>query len=375
MAENVCATPGCGKVAAMQCPTCIKLEIVEGSHFCTQDCFKQSWETHKALHKKAKEAAAMAAGPIVWPGYKFTGPLRPWPQSPKRVVPAHIPRPDYADEPDGFPISESKIKSQNVIKCLNKEEIEIMRTAGRLAREIQDICAQAVRVGVTTDEIDRVCHEACIERNCYPSPLNYHQFPKSVCTSVNEVICHGIPDGYKLKDGDIVNVDVSIYYKGFHSDMNETYAVGNVDEAGKKLIRAAYNSLMNAIAACKPDVRYRDMGDIITEHVHAQGFSVVRAFCGHGINDLFHAPPNVPHYAKNKQVGVMKPGHTFTIEPMVNEGTFHEEMWPDGWTATTRDGKRSAQFEHTLLITEDGVEILTARLPTSPKGPHWVIED
>ncbi|KAF3975645.1 hypothetical protein CMV_001124, partial [Castanea mollissima] len=190
----------------------------------------------------------------------------------------------------------------------------------------------------------------------YPSPLNYHSFPKSCCTSVNEVICHGIPDARKLEDGDIVNVDVSVYYKGVHGDLNETYFVGNVDEESRRLVQCTYESLEKAIAIVKPGVRFREIGEVINRHTTMSGFSVVKSYCGHGIGELFHCAPNIPHYGRNKAVGVMKAGQTFTIEPMINAGVWRDRMWPDGWTAVTADGKRSAQFEHTLLVTETGVE-------------------
>ncbi|KAJ9086625.1 Methionine aminopeptidase 1 [Entomophthora muscae] len=235
-----------------------------------------------------------------------------------------------------------------------------MRKVCKLAREVLDIAAKAIKVGVTTDEIDRIVHEACVERDSYPSPLNYHNFPKSCCTSINEVICHGIPDQRPLQDGDILNIDVTLYHGGFHGDLNETYVVGKVDEAGKKLIKASKDCLDLAINHVKPGALYRDLGAIIEKHAKTQKFSVVRSYCGHGINSLFHCAPNVPHYSANKSVGVMKEGHTFTIEPMISEGVWQDEHWPDNWTAVTRDGKRSAQFEHTLLVTSKGCEILTA---------------
>ncbi|KAJ3382147.1 Methionine aminopeptidase 1 [Lobulomyces angularis] len=185
-----------------------------------------------------------------------------------------------------------------------------MRKVGKFGREVLEIGKKAAKVGVTTDEIDRIIHEACLERKCYPSPLNYHNFPKSCCTSVNEVICHGIPDMRPLKDGDILNIDVSVYYDGFHSDLNDTILIGNVDEKGKKLVKVTKECLDKAIEACKPGFLYRDLGNIIQKHAKANNFSVVKSYCGHGVNRLFHGPPNVPHYAKNKAVGIMKPGHT-----------------------------------------------------------------
>ena len=231
-----------------------------------------------------------------------------------------------------------------------------------------------VRVGVTTEEIDRLVHLKCVELDCYPSPLNYHHFPKSCCTSVNEVICHGIPDARPLQEGDIVNIDISVYHKGFHGDLNETYCVGAVDDDSRRLIRVTYDAMMLAIAHVKPGVMCRDFGDIITRHCSKHHFAVVRTYCGHGIGRLFHEPaPNIPHYARNKAVGVLKPGMVFTIEPMVNAGTWRDVTWKDEWTSTTADGKRSAQFEHTVLVTDTGVEVLTARTKDSP--PLWWEEE
>lgn len=242
-----------------------------------------------------------------------------------------------------------------------------MKEVCRIGRKILDIAHKAVRPGITTDEIDRVVHEACIEHEVYPSPLNYYKFPKSVCTSVNEIICHGIPDMRKLEEGDIVNVDISVYKNGYHSDLNETYLVGKTDDESKFLVKSAYECLQLAIQACKPGVMYKEIGDIIGKFIEAKGLSVTRTYCGHGIGKLFHANPNVPHYRKNKAIGIMRPGHIFTIEPMINQGTWRDVTWFDDWTSTTEDGKRSAQFEHTILITDDGCEVLTARLEDSPK--------
>jgi len=275
------------------------------------------------------------------------------------LVPSHIKRPDYAES--GEPISERTSRSAANIVVHTADQITKIKRACVLGREVLDIAGSHVKAGVTTDELDKIVHQACIDRNSYPSPLNYRNFPKSCCTSVNEVICHGIPDNRPLEDGDIVNLDISLYFDGVHSDLNETFLVGNVDEQGRKLVRVSEECLMKAIEAVKPGCLYRDLGNVITKHVHANGFTVDRTYCGHGINELFHTAPNIPHYAKNKAVGVMKAGHIFTIEPMICEGIYGTEHWPDDWTAVTKDGKRSAQFEHTLLVTETGCEILTAR--------------
>lgn len=291
--------------------------------------------------------------------FDFTGTMRPkYPLSPKRVVPDHIPRPDYVET--GVPTSEVRKQGQPP-RILSPAEQEKMRTVCRLGREILDLAASHVKPGVTTDFIDEVVHNATIERGAYPSPLNYRGYPKSVCLSINEVICHGIPDQRKLQEGDIINIDVSLYYDGMHGDLNETYPVGRVDDDSIKVMRASRHSLDEAIKLCKPGALFRDIGKAIEPVARAMGCAVVRQYTGHGINDLFHASPNIPHYAKNRAVGAMRPGMCFTIEPMINLGSSWDLIhWPDGWTATTADGKRSAQFEETLLITETGVESLTA---------------
>ncbi|KAJ8594327.1 methionine aminopeptidase [Rhizopogon salebrosus TDB-379] len=348
----------------LECPTCNKLGI-RGSFFCGQECFKGNCD-HKIVHDLARPPATAANpaqdgtyNPFV--NYNYTGTLRPvYPLSPKREVPAHIPRPDYALDEQGVPMTEIKRAGQPP-RILNAEEIEKMRTACRLGREVLDLAAAMIRPGVTTDEIDAVVHQATIERNAYPSPLNYRNFPKSLCTSINETICHGIPDRRKLQEGDIINLDISLYLDGFHSDLNATYPVGEIDEDSKKLLQSTRQCLDEAIRICKPGALFRDIGKIIEPIARANGCAVVRTYTGHGINDLFHTAPNIPHYAKNKAVGAMKPGMCFTIEPMINLGTNWDlQHWHDNWTATTVDGKRSAQFEETLLITETGVEVLTA---------------
>lgn len=349
----------------LECPTCHKLGI-SGSFFCGQDCFKAGWKTHKLIHDLASRQPLLEDPNInkngtfnPFGGFNFTGTLRPaYPLSPKRHVPEHIPRPDYAE--DGNPISESRRAGQP-IRILNAEEIEKMRTVCRLAREVLDIAASHVRPGITTDEIDEIVHNETIKRNAYPSPLNYRGYPKSVCTSINEVICHGIPDQRRLQEGDIINIDVTLYYDGFHGDLNETYPVGRINEDTQKLLCTARQSLDEAIKLCKPGALFRDLGKTIEPIARANNCAVVRTYCGHGIHELFHCAPNVPHYAKNKAVGTMKPGMIFTIEPMINLGHNWDLVhWPDDWTATTVDGKPSAQFEDTLVITETGVEVLTA---------------
>ncbi|KAL5529462.1 hypothetical protein ACEPAG_5447 [Sanghuangporus baumii] len=365
----------------LECPTCSKLGI-QGSYFCNQQCFKNDCMFHdvkvdiesdldaipaqKKQHKIIHDIVNLSITRTVpedgnpFSDFKFSGSLRPvYPLSPRRTVPSHIPRPDYADDVHGESKSE-RLALATPPRILNPEEQEKMRTVCRLGREILDIAGAAVKPGITTDEIDEIVHQATIERDAYPSPLNYRRFPKSVCTSVNEVICHGIPDRRPLLNGDIVNIDVSLYYDGFHGDLNATYAVGDIDEESKKLLRTTRECLDEAIKICKPGALFRDIGKVIEPIAKRNGCSVVRQYTGHGINELFHCNPNIPHYAKNKAIGTMKPGMTFTIEPMINLGTWDGLHWPDDWTCTTADGKRSAQFEETLLITDTGVDVLTA---------------
>ncbi|KAF7294957.1 Methionine aminopeptidase [Mycena indigotica] len=356
---TLCQNPDCpngNPPSRLECPTCNKLGI-KGSFFCGQDCFKSGWVGHKIIHNVASGVNPDGSyNPF--PSFSFTGSMRPvYPLSPRRKVPEHIPVPDYVK--DGVPRSEARAAAQTV-QILNAEEIQKMRTVCRMSREILDIAAAAVRPGITTDEIDEIVHNATIERNAYPSPLNYRNFPKSVCTSVNEVICHGIPDQRKLQEGDIINLDISVFYDGYHGDVNATYPVGKIDDESAKLIATSRECLDKAIAMCKPGALIRDVGKVIEPIARTNGCSSVKTYTGHGIHTLFHTVPNVPHYAKNKAVGTMKAGMVFTIEPMINLGSNWSEVhWPDNWTATTVDGKRSAQFEETLLITETGVEVLT----------------
>ncbi|XP_014229744.1 methionine aminopeptidase 1 [Trichogramma pretiosum] len=372
VSSNKCDTPGCEKQASLQCPTCIKIGIT-GSFFCNQDCFKSSWKSHKLLHQLAKGDTGNSKEEYnPWPSFQYTGKLRPAPREQRRPAPANIMAPDYAHHPDGTPVSEQLARSSTVIKVLDDEEIEGMRLACKLGREVLDEAAKACGVGVTTEEIDTVVYEACVERECYPSPLNYYKFPASCCTSVNEVICHGIPDKRKLQDGDICNVDVTVYHRGFHGDLNETFFVGNVKPEIKKLVEVTYECLSKAIQLVRPGEKYREIGNVIQKHAQANGLSVVRSYCGHGIHRLFHTAPNIPHYAKNKAVGVMKAGHCFTIEPMISQGTWRDTMWPDNWTAVTADGQWSAQFEQTLLVTENGCDILTKR--RNKEGTPWFMD-
>ncbi|GAA5953925.1 hypothetical protein JCM3765_000695 [Sporobolomyces pararoseus] len=366
---------GCGNPADRKntCPTCQTLKI-PGAQFCSPTCFKDNWKTHKLLHVKNEP------GKYQYPEgtkdgfdgrFKYTGPLRsvmPNEAVPKREVPEHIPKPDYATEVNGVSFSEQVAnRNERSGKILNAQEIEGMRKVCRLAREVLDIAAAAIRPGITTLEIDQIVHEECIKRDSYPSPLGYHKFPRSVCTSVNEVICHGIPDARPLVEGDIINLDVTLYHGGFHGDINATYPVGSaVPQTNLDLIACARECLDEAIRLCKPGFQYQDVGKTIEFVASKRGFSTNKTYVGHGINQLFHCAPNVPHYAGNRASGTMRVGQTFTIEPMICVGQQKEVHWPDNWTAATCDGKGSAQFEETLLITPEGVEVLTA-------APGWVL--
>eukprot|EP00537_Pseudo-nitzschia_pungens_P014880 CAMPEP_0172408214 /NCGR_PEP_ID=MMETSP1061-20121228/75737_1 /TAXON_ID=37318 /ORGANISM="Pseudo-nitzschia pungens, Strain cf. pungens" /LENGTH=402 /DNA_ID=CAMNT_0013144335 /DNA_START=767 /DNA_END=1975 /DNA_ORIENTATION=- len=361
------------------------------NYFCTQECFKKNYAAHKKVHAIAQQviaasggqsgAAATRSGVACAPDapeavklglpdwakhFAFSGALRPALQSPKRVMPRNIRRPDYADHIAGVSESEQRDKrNHNNIRVYTPEELDGecgLRHACQMGREVLNEAGKALRVGVTTDEIDRVVHEACIERDCYPSPLNYYNFPKSVCTSVNEVICHGIPDYREVQDGDIVNIDVTTFNRGgYHGDLNETFLVGNCDEDAKRLVETSFDCLAAALDRVKPGTLYRDLGTVIHKTASKNKCSVVRTYCGHGIGSLFHTIPNIPHYHKNKAKGTMKAGHVFTIEPMINLGNPGDFTWGDNWTAVTTDGKRSSQFEHTILVTETGYELLTGR--------------
>jgi methionyl aminopeptidase len=277
--------------------------------------------------------------------------LQPGAISPMRTVPPEIPRPDYAETGDPVRRRESWVQTPDVISR--------MRVACRAAAEVLEVGAAAIAPGVTTDEIDAVVHQAYIDRGGYPSTLNYRHYPKSLCTSVNEVICHGIPDDRPLRDGDIVNLDVTIYLDGVHGDTNATYLVGHVDDASKRLVEVTRECLERGIAAVVPGRPFSDIGRAIEEHATAHRYQVVRAFVGHGIGEQFHTDLQIPHYYEPRFTAVMEPGMVFTIEPMISMGTGLHRIWDDDWTAVTADGSRTAQFEHTVLVTDDGVEILT----------------
>lgn len=277
--------------------------------------------------------------------------LVPGKLSPTRPVPASIPRPEYVGRPAPRPYDGPEVQSA--------ETIEKMRIASRIAAQAMEEAAKAIAPGVTTDELDRIAHEYMCDHRAYPSDLGYRGFPKSLCSSINEVICHGIPDSTELRDGDIVNLDVTAYIHGVHGDTNATYFVGEVAEESRLLVERTRESLNRAIKAVKPGRQINVIGRVIESYAKRFGYGVVRDFTGHGINTAFHSGLIIPHYDDPRATTVMKPGMTFTIEPMLTLGTHEYEIWDDGWTVVTKDRKRTAQFEHTLVVTDTGAEVLT----------------
>lgn len=240
----------------------------------------------------------------------------------------------------------------------DKESIVHMRAACELAARVLEYAGTLVKPSVTTDEIDKAVHKMIIDAGAYPSPLGYGGFPKSVCTSVNECMCHGIPDSRELQDGDIINIDVTVYLNGYHGDTSKTFLCGEVDEASKRLVKVTEECLLRGISTCKHGTSFKKIGRRISEHAERNGFGVVECFVGHGVGRVFHSEPIIYHQRNNKP-GQMVEGQTFTIEPILSMGSVDCDMWEDGWTAVTTDGSLAAQFEHTILITRTGAEILT----------------
>lgn len=257
------------------------------------------------------------------------------------------------------------------IRLHEKHEFEKMRAAGKLAAQVLDMITPHVIPGVTTDELDKLCHDYIIAHSAIPAPLNYKGFPKSICTSINHVVCHGIPGPKKLQNGDIINIDITVIVDGWHGDTSRMFTVGNkVPRRGQLLIDVTYDCLMKGIDIVRPGTTLGDIGHVIQEYAESQRFSVVRDFCGHGIGQVFHAPPSIVHYGTPKTGTILEPGMFFTIEPMINAGNFTVKILSDGWTAVTRDKSLSAQFEHTLAVTDDGFEIFTLS-PTGHTRPPY----
>ncbi len=235
-----------------------------------------------------------------------------------------------------------------------------MRVAGRLAADVLDMIGEHVKPGVTTGELDAICHRYITEtQGAIPAPLNYRGFPKSICTSVNHVVCHGIPGDRKLKAGDAVNIDVTVIKDGFHGDTSRMFFVGNPRVQAERLSQVAHDAMWRGIRELAPGKRLGDVGAAIQDYVESQRFSIVREYCGHGIGRVFHEDPQVLHYGRRGEGLELRPGMTMTVEPMVNAGRRHVRLLPDGWTVVTKDHKLSAQWEHTVLVTEDGFEVLT----------------
>jgi methionyl aminopeptidase len=277
-------------------------------------------------------------------------PIVPGQLSPWREVPASITRPEYVGK------KQPRRSDRNV---QTPETIEKMRVAGRLAAQATVLAGEHAKPGVTTDDIDRVVHEFLCDHGAYPSTLGYRGFPKSCCTSLNEIICHGIPDSTVIEDGDILNVDVTAYLDGVHGDTNQTFCVGDVSEEARLLVERTREATMRAILAVAPGRALNVIGRVIEAYAKRFGYGVVRDFGGHGIGESFHSGLFVPHYDQPNLDVVMEPGMTFTIEPMITLGTYQHDMWRDGWTVVTKDRKWTAQFEHTIVVTDTGYEILT----------------
>src|SRR5690349_1168595 len=277
--------------------------------------------------------------------------LAPGTVSARREVPAHIPRPEYVGKPAPTRSADPWVQPSEII--------EAMRVAGRIAAQALRAGGAAVAPGVTTDEVDRVVHEFLVDHDAYPSTLGYRGFPKSCCTSLNEVICHGIPDSTVVEDGDIVNIDVTAFIGGVHGDTNATFFAGNVSEDAKLLVERTHEATMRAIKAVKPGRELNVVGRVIEAYAKRFGYGVVRDFTGHGIGRTFHSGLVVLHYDEPSVKTVLEPGMTFTIEPMITLGEYEGEMWDDGWTVTTKDKSWTAQFEHTIVVTDTGSEILT----------------
>tara|TARA_B100001123_G_scaffold131325_1_gene152412 strand:- start:62 stop:838 length:777 start_codon:yes stop_codon:yes gene_type:complete len=253
-----------------------------------------------------------------------------------------------------------------------KESFEQIRIAGALAAKTLDEITSHVKPGVDTDKLDKICYEYIRDNGGYSAPLFYKGFPKSCCTSVNHVVCHGIPSNKYLNDGDIINIDVTAIVNGWHGDTSRMFYVGNASVKGKNLVEATYDSMMKAISIIKSGMHLGDIGEAIQTYVEKKGFSVVRDFCGHGIGKTFHLPPNILHYGKKGDGMKLETGMIFTVEPMINEGAFDTKLLKDGWTAVTKDKSLSAQFEHTVGVTNDGFEIFTKSEKNYERPPYSI---
>jgi methionyl aminopeptidase len=281
-----------------------------------------------------------------------TDPLVPGKISPHLTVPSHIARPEYVGKP-----GPAAFKGNDVVA---PEVIERIRVAAKIAAQALETVGKAVTPGITTDELDRIGHEFLLDHDAYPSTLGYRGFPKSLCSSINEVICHGIPDSTVLVEGDIINIDITAYKDGVHGDNNATFGVGEIDEESALLIERTREALNRGIKAVKPGREVNVIGRVIEKYAARFGYGSVRDYTGHGVGEAFHTGLIIPHFdAAPMYDTIIEPGMVFTIEPMLTLGTIEADVWDDKWTVVTRDRKRTAQFEHTMVVTETGVEVLT----------------
>lgn len=300
-----------------------------------------------------RQTKAMAAKKLGFGSRQLRTFLKPGKVSDRLPVPPGILKPFYAET--------GEVKNTKELEIHDEEGIRRMREVGKLASEVREFAGTLVKPGVTTDEIDKAVHKKIIEAGAYPSPLNYKGFPKSVCTSVNECMAHGIPDSRPLEDGDIVNIDVTVYLNGYHGDTSKTFLCGKVSKEAKKLVEVNRLALNKAISICGPGVEFREIGNAIEGEVKGKGYKygIVQRLVGHGVGKSFHAPPFVLHH-KNDEKLKMVVGQTFTIEPILSLGSVDASLWEDKWTMVTVDASLAAQCEHTILITEGGREVLTA---------------
>ena len=310
-----------------------------------QPCWCGSGRKYKRCHKQSE------------------GRVLPGVISPMRSVPDNIPHPPYAETGEYEAWDEGRVKSPEII--------ERMRHSAAIAREVLTLAGEMVAPGVTTEEIDVYVHDLFVERGAYPSTINYHGYPKACCTSINEVICHGIPDSRQLRDGEICNIDVTGWVGGVHGDTNATFLVGEVDPESRQLVDVTEECMWHGIEAVRPGRPISDIGKAIEAHAKKFRYGVVRAFVGHGIGEQFHTDIQVLHYSDNRPSVTMRDGMTFTIEPMITLGTVNYRLWDDDWTAVTADGRRTAQFEHTILVTDDGADVLTAGPGAASPSAPW----
>lgn len=327
-----------------------------------EPCWCSSGKKYKKCHLRSDEKGeTQPPGAAGKPGRQPT--VTAGRVGPPRLVPGTIVSPEYA---------KTGIVGERGTSCRKEtaEQINRMRKAGSVARKVLDSVLAAVEPGITTDALDEIAHNTAISYGAYPSPLNYMGFPKSICTSVNEVVVHGIPDSRVLKSGDIINCDVTVYIDGMHGDCSETVLVGEVSQEARSLVQTTWECLMKGIDIVRPGQKINEIGRVIESHARKHGYSVVRQFTGHGIGETFHMAPYIAHFYEAANTAVMEEGMTFTVEPMINCGSPDSLMWSDNWTAVTVDLELSVQFEHTVLVTGSGVEILTGG-----RDPWFLRED